>query len=295
MGLITMGAACLAQSEYYPLQRGDQWVYRARGPAGGVIQLEVTSAAELIGGNYYAKVEGLFDGTVWLRVRNDGMLVAYDAASKLDVVWAAFGIQEKGVYQPAFDTCTGIATVASRSAAYHGPLGDADSGLRITFAPGRCADAGRQEEFYLPYIGPISWTENTIAGPRTYDLVYARLGGVTVLTTPEVAFGVSIGPAATGMMARIALRQTLTEPLRLTFRSSQTFELLIRDSAGTEVYRWSRGRIFAPATRDVTFAPGEKNWVALVPQLPAGKYTAEASLVTVEPRSFVATAGFEVR
>ncbi len=297
MAPIVMADICLAQTEYYPLRRGDQWVYRARGPAGAVYQVEVTSDAEVIGDNVYAVVEGLPGGTVRLRVRDDGMLVAYDPESKRERVWAAFGMPEKGVYQPEFDTCTGLGTVLSRSAAYHGLLGDSESGLRVAFAPGKCADAGRQEELYLPYIGTTGWTESTIAGPRTFDLVYARIGGVTVLSIPESSFGVSMSSGADGWMARISLRHTLPQPLRLTFRSAQTFDLVIRDSKGAVVYQWSRGRIFAASVREGTFGPGEKNWIVVGPRtpLPQGTYTAEATLETVESRVYVAKAALEAQ
>jgi hypothetical protein len=287
---------CLAQKEYYPLSRGNQWVYRARGPAGAAYLAEVTSDTESIGNAVYSVVEGLPGGTVRLRVREDGMLVAYDAEARQERVWAAFGAPERSVYQPEFDTCTGAGTVVSRSASYHGQLGDSESGLRVAFAPGKCADAGRQEELYLPYIGSTGWTESTIAGPRTFDLVYARIGGVTVLSAPEAAFGVSMNSGADGWMARISLRHTLPQPLRLTFRSAQTFDLVIRDAKNAIVYQWSRGRIFAASVREAVFAPGEKNWIVVGPRAPLaqGTYTAEATLETVESRLYTAKTAFDV-
>jgi hypothetical protein len=70
--------------------------------------------------------------------------------------------------------------------------------------------------------------------------------------------------------------------LELTFPSGQTHDIVVMDSLGREIWRWSEGRLFTQAlqnkvvdtsetlTYEAAWAPGERR----------GKYVAEASLMS---------------
>ena len=73
-------------------------------------------------------------------------------------------------------------------------------------------------------------------------------------------------------------------PVVLTFRSGQDGDVVLRD--GDEVaYRWSEGRAFTLAIREVTLAPGEARDLSLAEEaldVPAGAYEMEV-LVASSP------------
>ena len=62
------------------------------------------------------------------------------------------------------------------------------------------------------------------------------------------------------MVARLTLRVTQNEVLRLPFPSDQIYEFVIRQENGDIVYRWSNGKAFAALVQAIAFGPGEKNW-----------------------------------
>ena len=174
-----------------------------------------------------------------------------------------------------------------------------------------------RDRYFLPYVGLVRRTMTTIAGPVSYDLIYARMGGVTYVAEREVSFQLSLDRAVyyadfmppvdprrsvPQMTARLTLRNTHPEPLPLTFPSGQSYDLVLKTEDGKEVYRWSEGKAFTQALRRETLALGERNYVIVVPladkagkTLPEGRYLAEAWLTTMGPRLYSATLGFELR
>ena len=272
---------------------------------------------DVLNNNLYFLLHGLTPNDTWVRMGNDGTWYAWDSATKTDTVWAAFGTPEGTGYDTAMNPCSKSAAVVSRSAKYSGPVGNFDWALEVRYQPGGCADAGLEHEIYLPWVGLLHRTETTIAGPRDYDLIYARLGTVTVISEKEVTFGLSLDkPVYTAnlmppvvpqlavpvMTARLHLRVTQDAPLELTFASGQTYELVVKDDKGQVVYRWSDGKAFTAAFRKESFGPGERNYVVIVrladqgdQPLAAGKYVAEAWLTTAGQRIYTASVGFEIR
>jgi len=300
--------------DYFPLQSGNVWVYRAQGET---LTLEVGDHRALGDQNYF-RLRATHRNDAWVRTTPEGSLAAFDETEGQEKLWARFNAEEGQSYNTAIDPCNQQATIASRRARFEGPIGQFDNALHIVYGPPVCADAGIVEEYYLPYVGLVRRVETTLAGPRTYNLVYARLGaGVTVVSAGDVAFSLSldkhlytvnlmppIDPRTSipEMLARISLRNGLPEPLRLVFASGQTYELVLRNQNGDVVYRWSEGKAFTMAIRTVEFPPGEKNWVITTrladraeQPLPEGAYTAEAWLVTTGEKRYAASVGFEIR
>lgn len=108
------------------------------------------------------------------------------------------------------------------------------------------------------------------------------------------------------LIAKLIFRGTVIPPVMLEYSSSQRFELLLIDSSGIEVYRWSKGRIFR-MIRSIGPRVGEeirKVEVVLADSngksLPEGRYIAKANLTTSVdgtvpqdiPGKYSATVGF---
>ncbi len=310
-------AACAAEPDYFPLQIGNQWVYRSSGGAGAETWSIDIPKYDVLGDSAYFLVRGFPAGDAWLRMGNNGTLFAYDPGQKREKMWAAFATAEGDTYPTEIDPCSKTARIVSRGAKISGPLGDFNSALQIAYPPAGCADAGITEDYYLPYIGLLRRTTTTIAGPKTFNLIYARLGGITVVSEKHVSFTLTLDRAVyvadlmppvdprravPQMTARLTLRSTQDDPVPLEFPSGQTYDLAIKNDQGDIVYQWSRGKAFTMVVRSEQFGPGEKNWAIIAPlgtpdnkPFPAGKYTAEAWLTTNPARLYSATVAFEVQ
>ena len=302
LAAVLLATAALAQPDYLPLQLGNQWIYRSS--AGDVMTLEVKRSAEFGGRSYYL-LQGLADGDHWLRRDANGSVFAYDPDRSLEQLWYAFWNPLGQPYQTFVPgSNSSPAVINSTKAIYWGPIGWYNWALEIQY-PGTF-QVGLYRELFLPYVGLVH-REQAAGGPAmlTWELVHARLGGVTYISEQGVSFGLtldrSVYPASAEMVARLTLRNTNWEPVQLQFPTSQTFDLVVRNEKGDIVYRWSDGRAFLTVVRSETYGYGEKNYAILAPladaagrPLPAGKYLAEAWLPTSAPQSFSASAAFQI-
>ena len=295
-------------ADYFPLEVGNQWIYEQSGRISGqTIVVEVLDS-EWIEGYQYALLAGIAREGTWVRVSDEGILLNLDRASGREAVWADFSATAGQEYSTEFDPCSPRARVVSRSATIQVPVGEFENALAVGYPMSFCADAGLESDYFVPGVGLVEHTQLTIAGPSTLSLIYARIRGVTVLSRPEVAFGLSLdqGSYTTRLTspvlsARIALRVTQPEPLELTFPTGQRFEFEIRDESGQLVYRWSDGMAFTLAFGTESFGPGETNWLVRVPLTDAlgnlldpGAYEARAWLTTEGASRFSASVIFDI-
>jgi hypothetical protein len=304
-----LGGAGRAQApDYFPLQVGNQWIYRPVEGGGEPLVVEIASAG-YFDGQGYVLLRGLAEGDAWLRLSEERTLYRYNRETRREEVWLAFGAATGEPFATAIHPCNPTAVIASRAARWEGPIGEFDTALEVAYPPGPCADAGLQRDYYLPYVGLIERTVTTIAGPRRYQLVYARLGGVTFVTAPELSVSLALdrhlytpGAQPAELLARLTVRNSRLEPLTLNFGSSQRFDLAVKDEQGREVYRWSEGKAFLLVFGSEQLGTGERNYVISVPlvsrsgaALPPGHYAVEAWVTNIAPPRLEARAGFEIR
>jgi len=297
-------SCAFAQTEYFPLHVGNQWVYRGEGRVAPATVIIDIPRSEVIGHHVYFLVRNLGESNAWLRMADDGTLYSLDRASGRESVWAVFATPERDEYRTSINPCNKTARVESRSTTIKVPAADFINVLEVSYPVAHCADAGLTRDWFVPYVGLVQRESTTIAGPRFLKLAYSRVGGVTVLSEPEVGFALTLdSPAPSGdfLTARLTVRSTQEKPLALEFLSGQRYDLAVRNQDGDEIYRWSQGLAFTQALGQEEIT-GERNWVVEVPltidgkRLPAGRYRVDAWL-TATPKSgvFRATLGFEIR
>jgi hypothetical protein len=318
-----------------PLEEGNTWIYRTSiAGASASYTVRVDRAATFGAHTYYSVVtEGQITGFIstvppspgdtvaapaisplWLRNSEDGRIMMWDERTSSERLYLDTAAEPGTSSESSIDPCNPTSTVVSRAAKYSGPIGDFNYALQIRYGPGGCADAGLETDFLLPWVGLVSRTTQTIAGPRRYDLVYARLG-VTVISAPELSFSLSldrssytanlmppIAPenAIPRVHARITLRNTTPDPVKLDFSTGQVYEMVLWNDQGKVVWRYSDGRAFTQAFHSLTVSRGERIWnetIRLAPgnsagiaPLPAGRYVLECWLTTTEGRTFTASA-----
>ncbi|RME86932.1 MAG: hypothetical protein D6785_02610, partial [Planctomycetota bacterium] len=146
--------------------------------------------------------------------------------------------------------------------------------------------------------GQGTWTPTpqVIHPPRPIPLPTPIQIVKSYLTLQPKSFWVNMmpgpGPIKRTKKVNLALQYTVvnpssTQPIKLTFMSGQTYEVLIQ-SSGRTVYRWSKGRAFTKNIWTKTLKPGEK-WtmslnipLTIGPGTPfsAGKYQVKMYLTT---------------
>ena len=311
-----VAASCVQTTAYFPLAAGNLWIYQGGGIYSGTfLTLEITQTQEF-GGVRYFQLHGLPQQDYWLREDGKGSVFAYDPNSTTEKLWWAFQAPLGQQYTTALPSaCCGVAQVTSRTATYKGPMGAFDGALEIGY-PG-VFQLGIYKETFLPQVG-LALREQSTGGPTygSWELIYARVGPVTVDSAPELSFALTLdnsiytvnmmppvdpSTVAPAMTARLRLRNT-AQPMSISYPSGQTFDLDIKDEKGTVLYRWSDGKAFTMIFRTETFGPGEKDFpvqVRLVGPdknpLPAGNYVAEGLLTTTGSRPFFASVPFAVR
>lgn len=286
--LSLLAAALSAQTLYLPLDEGNLWLYHGNG---GSLVIEVGRSEEFASNRYHL-VRGLSaNGDVWVRNDADGRILMWDERSSQERVLLDAAAPEGSPYDTGMDPCSRQAVIETRAGKYSGPVGEFENVLHLAYRPGPCMDAGLSSEDWLAWVGMLRRVRITIAGPREYDLVYARLGGVTYVRAPQTGFSLSLTPSGNVLLVRMTLRHTLEWPLRLSFSSSQRFDVSAYDADGKEFYRWSRGRAFLTVMGREEIR-GEKTWVAEIPisEWPAGDYAIRAWLTPLEGHAWSASA-----
>jgi len=276
-------ATGLAYAQYFPLEVGNQWIYRLdEGPVKDLRIAEVTGK-ETINEREYFLYRGIQGEQSRIRLTANNELVQWNADGS-ESLWADFNAAEGASFPTAFDGCTGRGKVDTRAAKAELLNRTWENGIRVSYAAAACADAGVAEDLYLPGLGLAERTYQSFTGPRRYKLTYARIGNATVITGGEYSFRVNLAQKTYATRAILQVRMTLEnwtrEPLKLRFNSGQSFDFAVRDAAGAAVYTWSANKLFTAEIREVAVT-GEKNWTATEEvQLPAGEYVLEAWLTT---------------
>eukprot|EP00456_Euglypha_rotunda_P057200 TRINITY_DN47204_c0_g2_i2.p1 TRINITY_DN47204_c0_g2~~TRINITY_DN47204_c0_g2_i2.p1 ORF type:complete len:342 (+),score=56.71 TRINITY_DN47204_c0_g2_i2:241-1266(+) len=278
-----LAAAGLAHAQYFPLQVGNQWIYRV--DEGPVKELRVAEIlrAETVDDKEYFVYKGITGETARIRLTEDNKLVQANSDGS-ESLWADFNAAEGTTFPTAFDRCTGRGRVESRNAKSELLDRTWDAGFHVTYSAASCADAGVTEDIYLPGIGLAERSYQSFTGPRRYKLTYARLGNASIVTGGEYNFRINLAQRTYAPRAIINLRLTLEnwtkEPIKLNFTSGQSFDFAIRDASGETAFFWSANKLFSAEVRDESVT-GEKNWTATEEMdLKPGDYVLEAWLTT---------------
>jgi hypothetical protein len=202
-----------------------------------------------------------------------------------------------GWFQAPHRPCDQEGRVQEEAVPYVGPSGQFANALAIGYRAFGCADTGIASERYIESLGLVQRTIQTIAGLVHYDLVHASIGPVSVTEWPSTSFSVGVRrPLGPRVIADLRWNAS-GEGAVLRMPTSQEYEVLLRDSNGNVVWRWSDGKFFTPQLR--RRSARHLSYEVEIPLqiygilLPEGIYTVEAWLATIPERQFAGAKSFQ--
>ena len=98
---------------------------------------------------------------------------------------------------------------------------------------------------------------------------------------PALTSTLAIADNSNGVTLNFRVVNSGPKRLEVNFPSGQTHEVIVVDSLGNEVWRWSKGRMFTQSLQNkVMHSADTLDYDALWKNAPAGKYTAIATLAS---------------
>ena len=292
-----LGALPAAAHSYLPLEAGNRWEYR-EASTGETMTIRVGTPV-IHDGNVYYGVLGYGVTRLYLREDDNGNLRGWDLNLEREYLVTSFEAVPGGWFDTEIGGCPQGGQAQER-AVRHTTVGMAEiPALQVNYRTYGCADTGLLEERYAANVGLVRRVVNTIAGLRTYDLVFARTPVLMWDTAPGNLFRVSLSNTSpvcgtdgaeavtVGMLASPRVSPTMA----LAFPSAQRYDIRVRNEAGEVVYQWSEGVGFAQVAATVAL-DREVEYRQEIPlrkrdgqRLESGIYTVEAWLTT-ENREF---------
>ena len=258
-----LGCSALHAANYFPLQNGNAWTYRVAGTR-QEFAVRVGSPVTIAGLRWYP-LTGYTSQGLLVRYEDD-RLVYLDEPSSREAVLTSF---LSGAPWPA----------PQRQCHQTGESVSKGGALEVRYTIQDCADAGVLTEEYADNVGMTRRTEETFAGPRTWELASAHL--VSAAGPPSAGrFSVAVDRVTSESIAvSLAVRVEGAAPLHLEFSSGQEYDVVLSDAGGRVVYQWSAARVFPQVVHRIEI---DGSWKATVeiPRPEAGLYSLQGWLTT---------------
>lgn len=159
-------------SNYLPMTIGDYVVYQGEKND----QLVPSKVMEDDGTwKYFKNFGGL--GDLWLHLSSDNKVYVWSENEQkvqlfIDLNSAAGSVQKVNIAP-----CnSGEVTISSRTEEMKVPAGEFDNIIKLSFR-NSCADGGVTEVWLAPNVGIVKWSETSIIGPRTYQMIKGSVLG----------------------------------------------------------------------------------------------------------------------
>lgn len=288
MAVTWLGAGSLLGADMFPLQTGNTWIYHESATGQDlIIRVGTPVVAEE---RVYYSLSGYVEQRVLVRMNETGSMVYLDQETGAERLLTSFEPFERGWWNAPFRQCEQEGQTLEKPGVHDGAAGPILDVQEMRYRSFTCADAGVESEQYAANIGMVRRVVGSIAGPRKFDLVYARVGKQIIDALPHGRFTVSIGDGAI-----LRLQVNSPAPVNLLFPTAQEYDLVLKDEAGNVVWKWSDGQMFAQAAHERTVGT---EWSAkVIVPWPAqeGNYTLQAWLTTAtDAPQFAATAPVRV-
>jgi hypothetical protein len=294
---LLLSSAHFAQAapDYFRLEPGSLRVFRAANSE-STFSIRVSSVGFMHDDHVHYQVTGYAERPLKLYVdEHTGALYHLDEETDHDVLVTSV---EKGPgwFQANYRACDQEGRVEEHPAVYLGPAGWFNNALALQYRAFGCNDTGIEAERYVENLGLVQRTLQTFAGPVEYYLVYASLGSTTIHEEPSSVFSISVRPGYGPVLIADLHYSAMGQDRILEMPASQDYDVVLRNSSGNVVWRYSTGKFFTPTIRNVSSR--HLSYTVEIPLqfygilLQEGVYTVEAWLATNPERQFAASIQF---
>jgi hypothetical protein len=243
---MAMTATAGYASNLFPLSSGNSWIYRDA-TTGHTFEVRV-SLPIVTNDHTYHSLTGFGPVRLMARINEFGNLVYWDEDLGMELIITSFETGAVGDFEAYGRQCATWGRTLQERRTSSGPAGSWTV-VQVDYQPYRCADAGDLSEQYAENIGMVQRVVNTIAGPRTYDLVYARVGSQVIEAGERGRFNVGVlpGPDSNSWDVTLRVDPTSAAGIHVRFPTSQEYDLRLRDQQGTILWTWSADKFFLQA------------------------------------------------
>ena len=298
-----LAAPAAQAADFLPLSPGNRWTYRAASGETFEIKIGLNPIATG-GGLVYQSLTGYAAEPLLVRRGDDGVVYWLNQEFEREEILADFRPLSGAFYStPISAPCDQDAQAQERPVVFEGAGGIFPDAREIRYRILDCADTGVESELYLDNIGLARRVVQTIAGPREFNLVSAKVGPLTLSEAPGVDFRVSLSSAAINRVRRtdpvsveVGLRLVVDrlDPVHLRYTTSQRYDVAVKNERGETLYLWSATAIFLQVVSEEDVSHAEYH-VPLTLDLPDGRYQVEAWLTSdARDRQFAGVAPLSV-
>jgi hypothetical protein len=229
--LLSAAGASLSAMDFFPLAPGNNWMYRDT-RTGSTFTIQIGASQVLMNQRVYHLVRGYMPEQLLVRMNEFNNLVYWDQDRERDILLTSFEIVPGGRFEAPKRICMQEGQVQEKRVADNEGRWNA---IEIRYRTFSCADAGDLSEQHAENIGMVRRVVNTIAGPRTYDLIYARVGNQTISPRSTGNFSVTAMPGSEPgtWQATMRIHQGSGMPMKLRFPSGQEYDLKLRGTDGS--------------------------------------------------------------
>ncbi len=286
LSAVILSSACAA--EFLPLRQGNTWTYR-NAATGAQFTVAVGSPV-VMGNRVYYLLRGYTQQPLFVRLNEQKDLVEINEETGVEQLLTSFEPFESGWWEAPSRACSEEGQTLQRRGVHTGVAGPIQDVLELNYRVLSCADIGTEREQYAENIGMVQRVESSIAGPQTFDLVYARVGSLQIDARLHASFTVSSidNQQSTNLTALLRLQTNSELPLKLQFPTSQEFDVALRDEQGKVIWTWSDGQLFAAAEHQTSVSMGWELPVQVPRPESPGNYTLQAWLTTTGAGAYFA-------
>lgn len=276
-----------AGADFFPLQTGNTWTYR--NPTTGESFSVSVGLPFVINDRVYSQLRGYVDRPLFVRLNEQNDLIVINDETMQEQPLTFFTSFERGWWEAPARTCLQQGRTSEKRGLHDGLSGPFHDVLEITYRTFSCADTGTESEQYAENVGMVRRVNNTFAGPRQFDLVYARVGNIQIDARQHSEFSVSVEQPkqSTDLTAILRVQTNSPLPLKLRFPTAQEFDVILRDEAGKVIWKWSDGQVFTQSEHESSITPG---WTAQI-QIPRPPSTGNAPPANYSVQAWLTTEG----
>jgi hypothetical protein len=240
-------------ADLFPLFPGNTWTYREF-TTGNEFTVRVSTPV-VINEIVYHSLLGYAGNTLLVRPNNQQQMVYLDEETGQELLLIDFEPSGTRWWPAPLRTCQQEGQTQRDGAVYEGAPGPFFDVLEIHYRSMNCGDTGTQLEQFTENIGMLRRVVSSIAGPREYNLVYAKVGAILIEASQHSRFTLTVVPGTTPHTLAAVLRlQTNSQfGVTLPYTTAQEYEVELLNEQGTVVWRWSDGQFFieTPHTKNV--------------------------------------------